>query len=75
MPQRTEEAPVAHIQNDDAFVTAYDTRTGKKLAEKIPRAHLKIFPHLSATPKAKAVEQPKPAPKPTENAKTDPEKK
>lgn len=60
MPQPTEEAPVAHIQNDEAFVTAYDTRTGKKLPNKIPRAHLKIFPNLSAIPKARASEKPKP---------------
>lgn len=53
---------MAHIHNDDAFVTAYDTRSGKKLAYKVPRAHLSIFPHLSQTPKAKAVEQPKPKP-------------
>lgn len=51
---------MAHIQNDEAFVTAYDARTGKKLPNKIPRAHLKIFPHLSLTPKARAAEKPKP---------------
>lgn len=50
---------MAHVHNDDAFVTAYDTRTGQKLPNKIPRAHLDIFPHLSLTPSAKAADQPK----------------
>lgn len=51
---------MAHTFNDDAFVDAYDKATGRKLG-KVPKSHLKIFPNLSPTPKAKA-EQPKPAP-------------
>lgn len=62
MPQRTEEAHVAHISDEDQFVTAYDTRTGKKVG-RVPRAHLDIFPHLDVTPKAR-VNRPKPAEKP-----------
>lgn len=50
---------MAHTFNNDAFVTAYDTRTGKKLG-KVPKSHLSIFPHLSLTPKAKAVQKPAP---------------
>lgn len=50
---------MAHINNADAFVTAYDKNTGKKLAHKVPKSHLKIFKNLSLTPKAKA-EDPKP---------------
>lgn len=50
---------MAHTFNDDAFVTAYDKTTGKKLGL-VPRSHLKVFPNLSLTPKAKAVEKPAP---------------
>lgn len=52
---------MAHIYDEDQFVTAYDTRTGKKVG-RVPRAHLTIFPHLAVTPKAKA-DRPKPAEK------------
>lgn len=51
---------MAHTFNNDAFVTAYDKKTGKKVGL-APKSHLKVFPNLSLTPKAKA-EQPKPAP-------------
>lgn len=44
---------MAHTFDHDAFVEAYDKTTGKKLG-KVPKAHLKIFPNLSLTPKAKA---------------------
>lgn len=53
---------MAHTFDGDQFVTAYDTRTGKKVG-RVPRAHLKVFPHLALTPKAKAT-QPKPVEKP-----------
>lgn len=49
---------MAHTFDSGAFVTAYDTNTGKKLGL-VPRTHIDIFPHLSLTPKAKAV-MPKP---------------
>jgi hypothetical protein len=32
------------------WVTAYDGNTGRKLAHRVPRSHLKLFPHLSETP-------------------------
>lgn len=48
---------MAHTFDEDAFVDAYDKATGKKLG-KVPKAHLKIFPNLSETPKAKV--KPKP---------------
>lgn len=49
---------MAHTFDEDAFVDAYDKATGKKLG-KVPKAHLKIFPNLSETPKARAA-KPKP---------------
>ncbi len=49
---------MAHTFKEDAFVSAYDTRTGDKVG-RVPREHLKVFPFLSETPKAKAA-KPKP---------------
>ena len=57
MPERG--VVLAHTFDENAFVDAYDKATGKKLG-KVPKAHLKIFPNLSETPKARAV-NPKPA--------------
>lgn len=53
---------MAHTFDHDAFVEAYDKTTGKKLG-KVPKAHLKIFPNLSLTPKAKAKPKPVEPPK------------
>ena len=53
---------MAHTFDHDAFVEAYDKATGKKLGL-VPKTHLKLFPNLSATPKAKAA-KPKPVEKP-----------
>ncbi|WP_181272831.1 hypothetical protein [Brevibacterium oceani] len=49
---------MAHTFDEDAFVEAYDKTTGKKVG-RVPKTHLKIFPNLSATPKARAA-KPKP---------------
>lgn len=35
-------------------VEAYDTNTGAKLPHRVPEEWLRIFPHLSLTPKSKA---------------------
>lgn len=35
-------------------VEAYDTRTGAKLPQRVPENWLRIFPHLSPTPKQEA---------------------
>lgn len=35
-------------------VEAYDTNTGAKLPRRVPEGWLRIFPHLSLTPKSKA---------------------
>lgn len=34
-------------------VRVYDTRTGEKLTDPVPRDWLRIYPHLSETPKSK----------------------
>lgn len=36
------------------LVEAYDTHTGAKLTQRVPESWLRIFPHLSKTPKTKA---------------------
>ncbi|HCS2945790.1 TPA: hypothetical protein OQU49_004403 [Shigella flexneri] len=46
------------------MVYVYDTNTGRKLARRVPEVWLRIFPHLSLTPKAKA--RPVPAPPKTD---------
>ena len=38
----------------EKMVEAYDTRTGEKLPQRVPAGFLRLFPHLSATPKQKA---------------------
>lgn len=38
----------------EQLVTAYDTRTGKKLDRRVPAVWLRIFPNLSPTPQQKA---------------------
>ena len=38
----------------EKMVEAYDTRTGEKLPQRVPAVFLRLFPHLSATPKQKA---------------------
>lgn len=53
---------MSHVSDDNEFVTAYDTRTGKKLPNKVPRAHLEVFPYLSETPKSRTLAKPTPAP-------------
>lgn len=40
----------------EQLVTAYDTRTGKKLDRRVPAVWLRIFPHLSSTPQQKAAD-------------------
>lgn len=42
------------------MIHAYDTRTGSKLPNRVPESFLRLFPHLSETPKHKA--RPAPAP-------------
>lgn len=41
----------------DDRIAAYDTFTGNKLPRLVPRAWLRIFPHLSETPRQKAKRQ------------------
>lgn len=38
----------------EKFVDAYDTRTGKKLPNRVPANYLRLFSYLSPTPKQKA---------------------
>ena len=38
----------------EQFVHAYDSKTGKKLAHKVPENFFNIFPNLRKTPKQKA---------------------
>lgn len=38
----------------EKLVTAYDTRTGKKLDRRVPAVWLRLFPYLSLTPQTKA---------------------
>lgn len=44
----------------EKLVYAYDTNTGRKLPRRVPEVWLRLFPHLSLTPKEKA--RPVPAP-------------
>ena len=48
----------------EKLIHAYDTNTGRKLPNRVPESYLRIFPHLSLTPKAKA--RPVPAPPKTD---------
>lgn len=53
------------------YVDAYDTVTGDKLANQVPRAWVQPgspFPHLSATPKQKAADKPQGKPRPAKSA-------
>jgi len=43
----------------EKMVEVYDTRTGSKLAHRVPEVWLRIFPHLSLTPKSKAAAGPR----------------
>lgn len=38
----------------DGFIRAYDTRTGEKVPDLVPRHFLTLFPYLSETPTSKA---------------------
>ena len=44
----------------EKMIHVYDTRTNQKLAQRVPAVWLRLFPHLSETPKSKA--RPVPAP-------------
>lgn len=55
----------------DGFIRVYDTRTGKKVPDLVPRHFLKLFPYLTETPSTKdaakvAVQEPA---KPASNVK------
>lgn len=39
------------------FIRAYDTRTGEKLTNLVPKHFLKLFPYLSATPTEKVTQR------------------
>lgn len=45
----------------EQFVHAYDSKTGKKLAHKVPESFFDIFPNLRKTPKQKSREGSTPA--------------
>ena len=45
------------------MVEAYDTNTSAKLPQRVPESWLRIFPHLSKTPKSKASTAAKSTPK------------
>jgi hypothetical protein len=49
-------------------VTAYDTNTGEKLPAPVPRRWLRIFPHLSETPRSAAMNRERQNPKETTDA-------
>lgn len=44
----------------EKMIRVYDTRTNEKLTQRVPAVWLRLFPHLSETPKSKA--RPVPAP-------------
>lgn len=50
----------------EKLVYVYDTNTGRKLERRVPEVWLKLYPHLSRTPKDKA--RPVPAPPKNEEA-------
>lgn len=43
----------------DVFVEVYDTRTNKKLPNRVPEGWLRIFDYLSKTPKQRASNGPR----------------
>lgn len=38
----------------EKMVEVYDTRTGEKLAKRVPEVWVRLYPYLSVTPKQKA---------------------
>lgn len=42
----------------EKLVYVYDTNTGRKLARRVPEVWLRLFPHLSPTPRQKAYTAP-----------------